>query len=125
MIAVRAAALVLALAAACGAPAAAPPPARPAANPTPPDAPPPAPRDPAMDEVLAAMRIMRDELCACMDAACVDEREAEQVQWAMAHRDLLARAANASKAQDAEAHDLNEAWERCADRARGEPSHHH
>lgn len=128
MIAARAAALALALLAACGGAAATPPPERPAPQPMPresePAMPPDRPRDPNMEEVLVVMRGMRDDLCACTDAACAEAREAEQVEWAMHNRYLL-DFTRPSRAQQAEARALQDEWEACAARARGEAPHRH
>jgi hypothetical protein len=110
-------ALVLGLTA-CGSP---PSPATPAPAPTP--APPVdagPPPDPAMAEILTALRAQRDRACACTDAACAEDAEVAQLEWGMQHRELLDRS-HPTPAQDAEADALVHEAEACADRF--QPAH--
>lgn len=107
----RLAALVV-LAVACG-------PKQPHSQPPPQQQPPqPQPQpDPAMAEVIAALRLHRDRMCACTDAACVEQVEVEQFEWGFAHKELVDHA-KPTKAQQDEATTLIEATEECAHKHR-------
>ncbi|HVK72525.1 MAG TPA: hypothetical protein VM734_04370 [Kofleriaceae bacterium] len=77
-----------------------------------PDAP---PGDPAMAEVLDALRDFHQRGCACTAAACGEDVEAAQVQWGFEHQELLSRTAP-TPAQEAEARQIVEALEACLER---------
>jgi len=74
----------------------------------------PAPKpDPAMAEVLATLRLHRDQMCACADAACAEKAEAEHFEWGFAHKELVDHV-KPTPAQQKEASTLIEAAEECA-----------
>ncbi len=87
------------------------------------DGPDAAPPDPAMAEVLAALRDQRDRMCGCAARACAEDAEVAAFEWGFAHKALV-DGARPTPAQADAARVLIEATERCAERWRDDPHDH-
>jgi hypothetical protein len=77
----------------------------------------PPPGEEAMSEVLEALRVQRDRMCACTDATCVDDAEADQFEWGFTHKELVDRA-HGTPEQNKQADTLIEATEACSHKLR-------
>lgn len=75
------------------------------------------PGESAMAEVLEALRAQTQRMCACSDADCVEQAEADQFEWGFTHKELVDRA-HGTPDQNHEADALIEQTETCSHKLR-------
>lgn len=74
----------------------------------------------AVAEVLDQLRSTKDEICACTDAACVEDVEGGFMTWMMANIERF-RDVKPSRAQEEEADRIEKEMRACKERLEGAP----
>jgi hypothetical protein len=72
------------------------------------------------DEILAKMREFKDEVCACADAACIEDVEKSMMTWALKNMDKM-KNMKPTRAQDEAADRIEEAMDACKERIAPQP----